>query len=194
MRRSIVAMLCGPRDDPTHKEGISYRRINHAISIAIQRKLSLMIAGDANNGKDLQLYENEACSRGVSQCIRLYDARANTLADVQSIVRSLKADSEYCDGVLVHLVTDNWHMVRAATMLMIEAQRRRLDLRITCEHVIQESLPPIQVLQAEGLGTLDYLEGHYGNRAPAISYGKLAEQALDEVENETNFVPEPSLA
>lgn len=194
MRRSIVMTLCGPHDDQTHKDGISFRRINRAIEVSLLHKLPIVIAGDANNGADLQMYENEACCRGVSKCIRLYDARANTLADVQSVVRALKTDPEFCDGVLVHLVTDNWHMLRASTMLKIEALRRRLDLRIECVEVVQESLPPTRVLEAERLGTLDYLEDHYGNRAPALSYGKPITQAVEEGEDESDFVLEPAIA
>ena len=186
--------LCGPHDDPTNKDGISYRRINRAIEVALQHDVPLFIAGDANKGTDLQAYETAACDRGVGKCIRLYDARANTLADVQSVVRALKADAEFSDGVLVHLVTDNWHMMRAATMLKIEALRRRLDLRMTCVNIEQASLPPAQVLEAERLGTFDYLEDHYGNRAPALSYGKPVVQAVDEGEDETDFVPELSPA
>ena len=194
MRRSIVVTLCGPHDDQTRKDGISFRRINRAIEVSLQHSVPIIIAGDAYNGADLQMYENEASCRGVSKCIRLYDARANTLADVQSVVRALKTDPEYCDGVLVHLVTDNWHMLRATTMLKIEALRRRLDLRITCVEIVQESLPPARVLEAERLGTLDFLEDHYGNRAPALSYGKPATQAVEEREDESNFVPEPLIA
>ncbi|MBI2475186.1 YdcF family protein [Candidatus Uhrbacteria bacterium] len=191
MRRAIVAMLCGPHDNTSREDGLSFRRIDKAINVAKQFQLPIIIAGDAFQGTDLRAFEDRACNNGVG-CFRVYDAHANTLADVQGIIRFLRNDPEFQRGAYVHLVTDNWHMARAASMLMMEAQKK-LDLHIRCENVFQDPLPPQEVLDGERQGLTDYLEGRYGQRALALSYGKPKPVIVVGCEGDTELVTDLSV-
>ncbi|MBI4713728.1 YdcF family protein [Candidatus Uhrbacteria bacterium] len=191
MRCAIVAMLCGPHDDSSRKDGLSFRRINRAIEVALRNGIPLIIAGDAFEGGDLRVYEDHAYGRGVKECFRVYDHHANTLADVQGIVRLLKGVPGYHGMTLVHLVTDNWHMARAATMLMLEAKKRGLDLQISCDNVYQGVAPPQPVLDGECQGLTDYIEGRYGKRGLALFYGKPPRLTVVEKVDETDLAEDP---
>jgi len=174
MHNSVVAMFCGPHEDgrPTS------RRINAAIQTAMGLKAPLMIAGDANDGKDLELFAGRAHRRSPAlDVVKLYDERANTLADVQILIEELR-EHRHRGVTTIYLVTDWWHMPRSFVMLALELQNlmpeRRFDIQIVNVRCPE---PPHEELLGERQGIMHYLAGTYGSheltRKP---YGKPAQE------------------
>ena len=168
MYNAIVAVLCGP-----HENGeISFRRIDVGIRLAIAFDLPLVIAGDGNFGQDVAAFQARAIEHGVTQTVVCYDKDANTLADVRMIAH-LMTEPEFAEVRTIHLVTDYWHMVRAAIFLTVTLLQELSQREILIGYAnVDTPIPPDGVLRAETRGVRNFLEGKYGTNGHAIQYGK----------------------
>ena len=167
MSSSVVAIFCGP-----HENGVvSFRRIDVAIQVALRIQVPLVIAGDGNFGRDLDVFAKRAHLAGVTIVKTFYDARANTLADAQMVCEHLSTSAEFYDVRTIHLVTDFWHMPRATLILISQMTTRLFEL--VCVPVMTP-VPSLDVLLAEQRGIQDLFSGQYGIRHNGVHFGKPA--------------------
>jgi len=159
--KAVVAMVCGPHDEG---QEAPKRRIDRAIQIALEFKLPLFVAGDAFEGREIALFVQRAREAGVETVVSAYDPRSCTLSDVQAIAWALKAlDLKGIDHI--HLVTDWWHMNRAATMLEGEVGKHLGHEVVAFRRPIASGpRPPDAVFVNERQGLADYISGIYGER------------------------------
>ena len=168
LHTDIVAMFCGPHENG----GVTFRRIDAAIDAAKRLRAPLMIAGDANDGNDLEVFAARASDQYVTYIRSLYDPRANTLVDVELVINELMSP-RYRTVQTIHLVTDWWHMPRAIVMLFWELRRRMPHRQFSIVTVNAECpAPPERELERERQGIVDYLAGTYGCRPVDEPYGK----------------------
>lgn len=173
MVRGIVVVFCGPHNNDG---SISNVRINRAIEEAHQlgRGTLLLIAGDGNCGSDVRYFVQRAELEGIKNVVGLYDSGRCTLSDARVTVREIKDRVGASEPICVHLVTDWWHMSRAAIMLLSEAQNTGINPPlIKCVNV-EGPMPPEHVLRGEIQGISDYLAGTYGQRQAYEDWGKPA--------------------
>ena len=178
--RSVVAMFCGPHDDG---DSAPTRRIDRAIELSLELCSPLLIAGDGNFAEDLQFFSARAEEAGVLYVRWFYERLASTRTDAQSIVNEIINNPPFIRVANIHLVTDDWHMARAAAML--EGEQRHLIARdhhasLPTVHrvpVITGLRPPDVVLAGERQGLADYLAGRYGERKAHPPFGKPCEEA-----------------
>ena len=161
MPHSAVAMFCGPHDEGDQPPT---RRIDGAISLALQMGAPLFIAGDAFEGAEVRRFCARAWAAGVITTIQAYDSRHCTLADAQAVGREILLH-RFDHLTRLYLVTDWWHMERA--MAMLDGELQRIIGRVI--HVIPESVmlgpvPDQLVHQNERQGLEDYRSGIYGTR------------------------------
>lgn len=160
MPQAAVAMFCGPYDEG---EQMPTRRIDHAIQIAKEEGLPLLIAGDAFDGKEVLRFQNRAWSAGVRSVLTAFDPRHCTTADAQAIGRVIL--KWHFDRIrLLHVVTDWWHMPRASAMLEGELRSIGRPVQVVRESVFVGPHPDQLVHQNERQGLADYLAGRYGRR------------------------------
>ncbi len=172
MIHNVVAVFCGPHNDDG---SISYARVDAAIEHALRHDLPLIVAGDGNCGSDVRHFISRAQAAGVLDTTGLYDQGRCTLSDAQQVVGKV-AEMFPRRRVHMHLVTDWWHMSRAAIMLMGETRCACLeDLTIRCVNV-EGPTPTTNILRGEAQGVTDYLAGTYGERTAYEPWGKPASQ------------------
>lgn len=161
MPQAAVVMFCGPHDEGDQPPT---RRIDQAITIARDLEVPLFIAGDAFEGAEVQRFVVRAQNSGVQSAIQAFDPRHCTLSDAQVVGRVL-VEREYSRLTRIHLVTDWWHMERAAAMLEGELAtivgRRIL---VVPESVMAGPAPDAMVHRNERQGLEDYRAGTYGQR------------------------------
>lgn len=174
--RSVVVMFCGPHDDG---ETIPKRRIDHAIDFARMSGSPLLIAGDANHGQDVSWFTRRALNAELPYVRAFYDRTGSTLTDARSIVQELLNNPPFMSVKDVHLVTDDWHMARAARILKGELRREMIHSRpaIRPVPVTTGPRPPEEILKGERQGLEDYLACRYGRRIAHPPYGKPASMA-----------------
>lgn len=172
--RSVVAMFCGPHDEG---DSVPTRRIDRAIELSLELCSPLLIAGDGNHGQDVQLFVQRAQASGVLYVRRFYDDQACTPADAKSVANELIHNPPFMSVKDVHLVTDDWHMARATTILEGELKREMSHSQPTVHpvRVTTGPRPPEVVLLGERQGLEDYLAGRYGSRIAHPPYGKPCE-------------------
>ena len=158
-RLAVVAVFCGPHDNDG---GVSFRRIDRAIAVALKLGIPLLIAGDANGREDIRLFAERARLAGVKVVYGLHDSRASTLYDARSVADCLHSEPELSHIHQVHLVTDSWHMARSLAMLAAQL-RDHLDgwFDIRCENVGSGPEPTREVLDHEHEGLLAFINETY---------------------------------
>ncbi len=174
---TLVLVLNGPRRRDDGR--IQHHRVRAGANLALQRGHPVLIAGDANNGRDLA--EHEACARslGVSSVFRAYDPGGRTISDVRAaisfLLHGLPETHELFRRISgICLVTDQWHVPRALAML-----RGELHARLGSDHPytldafgVSGGEPPTEeMLYGEERGLQDYLAGKYGP-SPCAPVGK----------------------
>jgi hypothetical protein len=177
MYQSVTVMFCGPHDC----DGlVSFRRIDHAIHVALVERTQLLIVGDANHGNDLELFCARAKARNLCSAEALYDSRANTLADAQSVARWVSGLTAAIGTIEFMVVTDNWHMDRVVAMLVGESTRLAPErtFSVISRPVTSGPRPDAQVLSGEEQGIADYYAGTYGCRTDFPIVGKPAVRRL----------------
>ena len=178
--RSVVAMFCGPHDEG---EGAPTRRIDRAIELSVELCSPLLIAGDGNYGMDVDLFVSRAETAHVVYVRAFFQRPPSTLTDARSVVSEIINNPPFLVVRDIHLVTDDWHMVRAAGILEGELQRgmphRQSPDRpvptVRREPVTTGPRPPEDILHGERQGLLDYLAGRYGSRVAHPPFGKPCE-------------------
>ena len=167
---AVTVMFCGPHDNDGM---VSFRRVDHAITVANRESSPLLLAGDARRGYDLVLFRIRAIEGGVRDVQNLYHPKANTLSDAGSLARQLLTP-RFQQVVEILLVTDSWHMARASCMLAGELARicQGRTFTLVSKDVTIGPTPPEHVLDGELRGKEDYLRGAYGQRAVVQPFGK----------------------
>lgn len=169
--QSVVTMFCGPHDEGND---VPRRRIDKAVQVALAHQVPLLIAGDANRGKDINAFVAIAKSQGVRHVVGLYDPAASTFSDAFCVARELKIRPEFGNVSRIYLVTDFWHMLRASIMLERICLDHALQVEIIHAPVTKGPVPPEVVLAGEQQGIEDFLAGRYGTRKAYDPYGKPA--------------------
>ena len=167
--QSVVALFCGPHDEGND---VPRRRIDKAVQVALLHQITLLIAGDANHGKDIDVFVRIAKSQVVSRVVGLYDPAASTFSDAFCVVRILRTQPEFEHVSRIYLVTDFWHMLRAALILERVCLDHGLQIEIIHAPVTNGPVPPEIVLAGEQQGIEDFLAGRYGARKAYDPYGK----------------------
>ncbi|PJA46089.1 hypothetical protein CO174_00900 [Candidatus Uhrbacteria bacterium CG_4_9_14_3_um_filter_50_9] len=168
--RETVAVFSQPLDE--EGRGFPVRRIMHAIDESLRRRLPLTMAGDALDGYMLEFYMIRAFQAGIPRHMwnPCYDERANTRSDAEAVARSLGNRDMFLWPERIYLVTDWWHMDRAATML--EGELKRFEdfyyghspIEVVRLPIMNAPHPGDQVIANERQGLRDYLDGVYGRR------------------------------
>jgi len=166
---SVVAMFCGPHDE---NNDVPRRRIDKAVQVSLLHQIPLLVAGDANHCKDIDVFMAIAKSQGVRHVVGLYDPAASTFSDAFCVARELKNQSEFQNVSRIYLVTDFWHMLRASLILEKVCLEHTLQIEIIHIPVTNGPLPPQIVLDGEQQGIQDFLAGRYGSRKAYDPYGK----------------------
>ena len=167
-------MFCGPHDEG---DVVPLRRINRAIVLSRSTRVPLLIAGDGNHGRDVDWFARRASQAKIPYIRAFYNDRASTLSDAHSIIDELLVNPPLMSVTDVHLVTDDWHMARAAAILdgELHLALRERRLRVIRTPIQTGPRPPAHVLIGERQGLADYLAGSYGQRAVHPPYGKPCE-------------------
>ncbi|MBI4256683.1 YdcF family protein [Candidatus Uhrbacteria bacterium] len=154
-------MLCGPHDEGDQPPT---RRIDHAIGIVRDLELPLFIAGDAFEGDEIRRFHDRAWKAGVASVVPAFDSRHCTLSDAHAVSRQI-LERRFDRLNRIHLVTDWWHMERAARMFEDELTTIvGRTFRIVPESVVVGPNPEELVYRNERQGLADYLAGRYGQR------------------------------
>ncbi len=174
MFRAVVVVFCGPHTD---EGGVLFHRIDRAIRVCTGHGVPLLIAGDGNGGRDVELFTRRALEAGVESVIPLGVSISTTLDDADRVASKLQ-ETEFVGVRQVCLVTDDWHMPRAVVMLAdrLKSVRGKMDVEIICENVSQGPPPPRWVTTfAEQRGLQDFISGRYTPaRAVHPAWGKPA--------------------
>jgi hypothetical protein len=158
---TAVAMFCGPHDEGNQ---VPTRRIDQAINLALSTGSPLFIAGDRFNGDEITRFKLRARNQGVTTIVEAFDPRHCTLSDAQATAREILARG-YHQLTSIHLVTDWWHMPRAAAMLRGELQSTLGRVLEVIESTVHNGPCPVDlVLSNEKQGLDDYRAGTYGQR------------------------------
>lgn len=165
-------MICGPHHDPPcpgfHEGTLCFSRLDHAIRQAHERNAVLLLAGDGNRGADVRRFYRHAYEKGTEKCIvpLIYGKGiGSTLFDVQMALDFLTRQHQarpFENGVELILVTDPWHMERAAHMLAGEL-RNHAALRASIRTSDVEPFwnPPPEAIERERTGLLAYAAKKY---------------------------------
>lgn len=178
--QEVIVMICGPhhlkrdasRDGyvcPAEHEGTRCcSRIDHAIKVALAADAPLIVCGDANEGRDVRAFCERARRAGVRtvcQAVRT-DGPSNTFHDLSMAARMATLDPEFAEVRTFRLVTDPWHMPRAAMMAedvirsaCADAGVAPFDLKTSDVDPCWD--PPPDMLQRERAGLLAFSEGTY---------------------------------
>jgi hypothetical protein len=173
MIHEAVAVFCGPRDEGDGSRP-QRRRIDAGIAQAVANGLPLIIAGDNHCGAEVRYYGALARDAGVCRVLEQFDPeipRPNTLTDAVLIVHGLIA----LRCPLVHVVTDHWHMARAAGMVQGEAYGLvtgvplfpRLQV-LRAPVMVGPTILTDEIRENEARGLRDYRAGRYGTTRPAF--------------------------
>jgi len=130
----------------------------------------LVICGDGNGGKDCMLFLGRAQSADIHHVIARHNPLANSLSDAESLALVLLNDKLLKNVLSVHLVTDSWHMRRAALFLrhvLCNVLSRRLIE--VYEYPIESALPPRLILDREEQGIADFFAGCYKPKPSVVT-------------------------
>ncbi|MCX6714727.1 MAG: YdcF family protein [Candidatus Uhrbacteria bacterium] len=172
MRENSVAvvLLCGPRSPTGHTSTI---RVFRAIELAKSLRTKLFIVGDAYNGEDVRHFASMAREHGLPDNLRVgrqvinhvvpvlnVSADANTQTNAEAVAHVI-AKSTIRE---VYLVTEEYHMLRAALLL----QRA---LKAACTHpptVIEQPVISATPTAAEILTRENVLRTELGIHAQIV--------------------------
>lgn len=166
--REAVVMLCGPHHEAfdaaralqcpaTHEGTRCYARIVHAISVALElEEVPLIIVAGADEHGDAAAFA--ACAQ--ESRVRTYVA-----ADLRLAAELLVRDPVFAGTEAVRLVTDPWHMPRAAVMtnaVMLQpnirtAKGEHFALRTSDVEPFWQ--PPSEVIEQEKEAFIAFIEG-----------------------------------
>lgn len=167
---SLVVVFCGPHDNDGQ---VSFRRIDAGIEGALHLKTPLMICGDGNGGLDCRLFEKRALEQGVRHVQALYDPRASTITDAESVAYNVRHAKGYSQIQRIYLTTDWWHMERAALflarLLLAIVPERHFEI---AQAPVPSMPPPEEQLVREKQGIRDFLADRYDWRSTRAAYGK----------------------
>lgn len=132
-------------------------RVDRAIKLALKYDCQLVIAGDANGGKDLDIFVSRARNAGVKNVVRAFNGHdpllKNTRGDARMIASAVNADDSICQ---ITIVTCWYHVPRAWVALRQELQR---EVTVRASPVWSKLVHGIKVLPNELRGCRDYLLG-----------------------------------
>lgn len=170
---SLVVVFCGPHDNDGK---VSFRRIDAGIAGALlrpEKPIPLIICGDGNGGYDCRQFERRALERGVPQVHAVFDPRASTYSDADSVCHAIRYMQGYSRITRLFLVTDWWHMERAGLflgrmldVLVLERKFEVLQAPVPCP------APPQEQILAEKRGIRDFLADRYDLAHRGTPYGK----------------------
>jgi hypothetical protein len=144
-------------------------RINRAIRITNQQQCPVIIAGDANGGKDLERFFLHAKRNGVRAVVQAFNgndpAFKNTRGDAKAIARVIGEVPALGRAREIVIVSCWYHIPRCWIALRQELGDHHA--RISCSPVWSKIWHGIKALPNEIRGCVDYLR-----RRPQVSRGE----------------------
>lgn len=169
----LAVVFTGPQDEG---EGVTpTRRADAAIAFCKEyRGTPLVIAGDANWGKDVGLLTQRCRDHDFYNVKGLaFDGEASTLTDALLVVSHIANDPMMQSVIQVYLFVDDWTMERAKLFLQTECDKRfGRRIRVIPMPITIGPRPPQRELDNELQGIADYKAGIYGQRIIEDPYGK----------------------
>ncbi len=170
--QNFVVMLCGPHEHD-HEVSPQFHRIELALHVARRDQSELLICGDARNGLDVALFV-EHVGRAGYVATPVFNEVGSTITDVRAALAYIGCHTPRISSGTVRVVTDDWHMERALTMVRGEASQYLDDGQGYVFRPITAvgGVPPARwQLEREAQGIQDYRSGRYAPNK-SLSWGK----------------------
>ncbi len=167
--RQIVVMFTPPHYKVHGVPQIWYGRVDKAVDVAVAKHCPMIVAGDANGGKDLDRFFIRARRLGVGAVLRAFNGDdvmlKNTRGDARAIARVMAEVPALALVERVVIVTCWYHVPRAWIALRQELGNSKV--KITCAPVWTKLWHGVKALPNEVCGCIDYLR-----RRPQSSRGE----------------------